>query len=260
MLQKILAAVRSLHRKLGIKYQIDRHLRYVRRLGFGALKTRRSIWSRDGVLDISVPGVAHPVTLRAGSADASTFEHIFVWTDYDLDYPAGVRTIIDAGANIGLSAVFFATRFPDATIIAIEPEANNFQLLRKNTAPYPRVIPLQAALWSSDTTLGLSNPSDRVDSYRFDASAPGDTVQAFSLPSILRKFAIAAVDVLKMDIEGGESAVFAASEEWIDRVRMFIVELHGDDARATFENATSKLLAVRYRHGENDIVVVDGHP
>jgi|GEM_PF-624746 len=252
------ATALSVHQKLGIKYHLDRHLHYIRRFGLGAWKTRRALWSRGGgVLEVSVPGVAHPVTLRAGSADASTFEHIFVWADYDLAYPTGIRTIIDAGANIGLSAVFFATRFPDATIIAIEPEANNFQLLRRNAAPWPNIIPLQAAVWSSDTTLGLSNPSDRVDSYRFDASAAADTVQAFSLPSLMQKFAIPSVDLLKMDIEGGETAVFAANAEWIDRVGMFIVELHGAEARETFESATARLRGVRYRHGENDIVVVE---
>lgn len=253
--------LRAIHRKLGIKYRFDRAVKYVRRFGVrGALKTKGRLWSKGGALEeVDVPGIPHPVAIRAGTADASTFEKMFVWNDYALDYPAHVKTVIDAGANIGLSAVFFANRFPDATIIAIEPESQNFELLQRNTAAYPRVIPLHAALWSEDTTLRLSNPNDRVDSFRFNPSTEGPAVSAFSVPSILSRFGLAVADVLKIDIEGGETAVFAASEGWIDRVRMFVVELHGDEAITTFAAATSRLHAKRYRRGENEIVIVEDH-
>jgi FkbM family methyltransferase len=254
--------LRALNRKLGIKYRVDRCVNYVRRFGVRrAMSTYRQLWSHGGALqEVHIPRVPHPVTVRAGTADASTLEKMFVWNDYDLDYPADVKTVIDAGANIGLSAVFFANRFPDATIVAIEPEEQNFALLRRNTAPYPRIVPLHAALWSEDTTLRLSNPDDRVDSYRFDPATEGPAVPAFSIPSILSRFGLTSADVLKIDIEGGETAVFAASAGWIDRVRMFVVELHGDEATAAFTAATSRLHAKRYRRGENEIVVVDEKP
>ena len=251
--------LRAIHRKLGIKYRVDRCRKYARRFGVrGAWSTYRRLWSRTGALqEIEVPGIPHRVAIRAGTADASTLEKMFVWNDYDLDYPPNVKTVIDAGANIGLSAVFFANRFPDATIIAIEPEEQNFALLRRNTASYEQIVPLHAALWSEDTTLRLSNPDDRVDSYRFDPVAVGSAVPAFSVPSILNRYGMAAADVLKIDIEGGETVVFQSSDSWIDRVRMFVVELHGDDAIAAFTAATSRLRARRYRQGENEIVVVD---
>ena len=250
---------RAIHRKLGLKYRFDRCVKYARRFGVrAALSTYRRLWSDGGdVQEISVPGLPDSVAIRSGTADASTFEKMFVWNDYDLEYPDGVRTVIDAGANIGLSAVFFANRFPDATIVAIEPERQNFELLRRNTVGYPRVIPLHAALWSEDTTLHLANPTDRVDSYRFDPSTGEQPVPAFSVASILDRFGMAAADVLKIDIEGGETAVFTRGGAWIDRVRMFVVELHGAEAEAAFTAATSRLDARRYRRGENEIVIVE---
>jgi hypothetical protein len=107
--------------------------------------------------------------------------------------------------------------------------------------------------------LQLSNPGDRVDSYRFGPGSAGSTVAAFSVPSILNRFGLAGADVLKIDIEGGEVAVFGASDGWIDRVRMFVVELHGNEAIATFTAATSRLRGKRYRRGENEIVLVEDH-
>jgi len=254
----MLDVLRAIHRKLGIKYRVDRCIHYVRRFGVaGAMATHRRIWSKkNGLQDIEVPGLPHPVSVRCGTADASTFEKIFVWNDYDLDYPAGVKTVIDAGANIGLSAVYFATRFPDAKVVAIEPQSENFRLLEQNTKHYPQVIPLHAALWSDDTTLGLSNPDDRVDSYQYSPDAAVETVPAFNMASVLSRYDMPRVDVLKIDIEGAETEVFALRPEWVRRVGMFIIELHGAEAREAFNEATSPLDAVRYHHGEDEIVKV----
>jgi FkbM family methyltransferase len=63
--------------------------------------------------------------------------------------------IIDAGANVGLCAVFYANRFPDARIIAIEPEPSNYEMLKKNTAPYPNITTVHAALWKENGPLRL---------------------------------------------------------------------------------------------------------
>ncbi|MEO6259383.1 MAG: FkbM family methyltransferase [Thermoanaerobaculia bacterium] len=250
--------LRSIHRKLGIKYRIGRWIHYAQRFGMrGAVVTRRRIWAKSqGVQTVEIPGLAYAVALRTGTADASTLEKIFVWNDYDLAYPDDVKTIIDAGANIGLSAIFFATRFPEATIVAIEPESANFDLLQRNTHPYPKIIPLRAALWSEDMTLGLTNPGDHVDSYRYGAAATQDQVAALSVPSLLKRFGLELVDVMKIDIEGAEAQVFAGAPPWVGQVGMFIIELHGDPARDTFLAATSSLLATRYRHGEDEIVRV----
>lgn len=253
----MLNVLREFHRKLGIKYRLDRWRLYAKRFGLRrAIAISHRLSSQRMIFEESVPGLANPVAVRGGTADASTFEKIFVWNEYDLDHPAGVKTIIDAGANIGLSAIFFANRFPGARIIALEPQRDNFELLRRNVSPYSQIVPLNAALWNEDTTLGLLNPDDRVDSYCFGSAATEQSVPAFTIPSLLARFGLDRVDVLKIDIEGAEADVFAERPGWVDRVRMFIVELHGDNARANFVEATSGLNAVRYRRGENEIVVL----
>jgi FkbM family methyltransferase len=194
--------------------------------------------------------------MRAGTSDASTIEKIFVWNGYDLDYPEQVRTVVDAGANIGASSLFFAARFPDATVFAIEPEARNHERLLRNVAGCSRIVPIRAALWSHKTTLGLSNPDDRVDSYRFAPEATTDSVRAISIPALLEEYALERIDVLKVDIEGAEVAVFSGSPSWVEKVRIFVVELHGAAARDAFGAATAGLVADRYRHGEDEVVRV----
>lgn len=249
--------LQSIHRTLGLKYRFDRCRRYVGRFGVrGAISTYRRIWLTARETSVRVPGLPHPVTVRGGTADASTLEKVFVWNEYELEYPPDVQTIVDAGANIGLSAVFFASRFPNATVLAIEPERQNFALLQRNTAPYPNIVPLHAALWSEDGTLGLSDPAESVDSYRFSPGIARQAVQAFGVLSIFRRLGVEILDVLKIDIEGGEVAVFHAAAEWVHRVRMFVVELHGPEARGEFYVATERLRAVRFQRGESEIVMV----
>lgn len=254
----VVSALRALHRRLGLKYHFDRAVKYARRFGVGgAVRTYRALRApAPEPLAVHVPGIAHALAIRPATADVSTLEKIFVWNQYALDYPPRVATIVDAGANIGLASVFFATRFPEARVIALEPEAANFELLRRNTEAFPKIVPLHAALWSCDTTIGLSNPNDRVDSYRFNDSGSAQSVHAFDVPSLLQRFDLQTIDVLKIDIEGAETEVFAASADWIHRVRMFIVELHDDAARRSFADATASLNARRYQYGENDIVIV----
>jgi FkbM family methyltransferase len=252
--------LREIHRRLGLKYRFDRWRGFVRRFGLvGAIQTHRRLREPGAAIaEIRVPGLPHPVALRPGTADASTFEKVFVWRDYDLEYPSAVRTVVDAGANVGFSAVFFACRFPQARIIAVEPQRENFRLLRRNVSYYPNVTPVEAAIWSRDTEVGLANPADRVDSYRYDPAAVGEPIQALSVPSLLNRFAVDIVDVLKVDIEGAEKELFAARPSWVNRVRMFIVELHGSEAAESFTASVAPLGGRRYQRGENEVVVAAG--
>ena len=75
-----------------------------------------------------------PFVLRDNKSDKPIFFQVFYEKQYDLygiDFP-DAKKIIDGGANIGCASVYFSLRFPNAEILAIEPEKNNFELLKKN--------------------------------------------------------------------------------------------------------------------------------
>ena len=91
--------------------------------------------------------VRHPFYLRMESTDIPTFEQIFGQCQLSFDFPSEPRVIIDAGANIGISTIYFANRFPNAKVIAIEPEESNFELLKINCENYPNVKLVRAAVW-----------------------------------------------------------------------------------------------------------------
>ena len=124
-----------------------RHYDYYRRVvGVRSLPLliRARASRRPYVLEMNRRDVEFPFYLRIPSFDVVTFEHVFLRQEYRFDAKTSPRTIVDAGANIGLSSIYFSNRFPGAKIIAIEPEDGNFEMLKRNTMPYDNIIAVQS--------------------------------------------------------------------------------------------------------------------
>ena len=211
---------------------------------------------------LKLPGLSAPVLVRGDGSDWPTFEKVFLEQEYRFDWPDfKPKTIIDAGANVGYATLFFAQRYPQAKIIAIEPEPTNFAQLLKNTRPYPQVKPLQAALWNTPMTLAISNPDADAWSFRVEAAAPGAPGQrAVTVPELLDMAQTDHIDVLKIDIEGAEKDLFDSGyEAWLDKVSLLIIELHDrfrPGASSTFYSALTHYDFGQFPLGENIFVVL----
>ena len=114
--------------------------------------------------------------------------------------------MIDAGAHVGFVSVLFANRYPNCKIIAIEPEASNFELLCLNTERYTNVTALNAALWFKQAALDIVNPEDDNWSYRVAAGGDGE-VSSVTLGELIKRHSLSKIDLLKIDIEGAEKEV-----------------------------------------------------
>src|SRR5688572_6156510 len=71
---------------------------------------------------INVPHVLHPINLRKGTSDIPTFQEIFTYDEYEVKLDFSPATIIDAGANVGLASIYFANKYPKASVFCVEPE------------------------------------------------------------------------------------------------------------------------------------------
>lgn len=205
----------------------------------------------------------HPVTLRVPSTDVSTYKQVVTREEYGIELAKRPATIVDAGANIGLASAYFASRYPEARILAIEPEAQNFELLLKNTAPYPNIQAVRAALWSESGLIGVVDSGTGAWGFRTEASSEAlvtNSVRAATLDELLDEYGFDHVDLLKMDIEGAEVEVFADTSEWIDRVNVVVAELHEryrTGCLRNFYNGTPGF-PVEWTHGESTIVARQG--
>jgi FkbM family methyltransferase len=169
--------------------------------------------------------------------DLGTYWQVFVQKEYAFKANKTPNVIVDAGANIGLASIYFANRFPNTPIISIEPEFNNFELLRKNIEPYKNIIPLHCALWNTnkeidilDTGLGTNGfmTLDKTVTYHINTPMEIFThkVKTITIQNILAEYNLNYIDILKIDIEGAEKEVFENADVWIERISAIIIELH----------------------------------
>lgn len=240
--------------------------RYFRVLGVkGVLAAfEGKISKRPKSLALHTPASKAPIFLRVPSSDVEAYEQVFLNEEYLFDVTREPRFIIDAGANIGLTSVYFARKYPRALIVAIEPEGTNYRQLCDNTRDHPSVTCLHAALWGEDKQIQLVDPglghwgfmtaeAGAVASGVSAALPTGQSVQALSVETLIKRFAIDRIDIFKIDIEGAELELFSASAAWIDCVDSIIIELHDrlkDGCVAAFELATQKF-EMQWGRGEN---------
>jgi FkbM family methyltransferase len=178
---------------------------------------------------IRLKGVKHPITLRSGTSDIYAFKQVFILLEYAFEAHGEPKFIIDGGSNVGLAAVYFANRFPKATIVSIEPESSNFEMIKRNTQAYPAVHPIKSGLWSSSTflkirDLGLGNWGFVVEEQDHEDK---DTFRAVSIGDLMKQFNQKEIDILKLDVEGAEKEIFTKNyEEWLPYTNILVVELH----------------------------------
>ena len=193
------------------------------------LVAKARLLKRQLEIAVETQGISHPLYLRLRTSDVALFEEIIVNKEYEFEPIREPSVLVDAGANIGLTSVYFANKFPRSKIIAIEPETGNFEMLCKNAARYPNIVPVQAALWKSDTLVDLKDPGSGAWGFRADertSDASSSAVRGVTVDTLMREHQLTHIDVLKIDIEGSEKEVFETCAPWIDQVDAIIIELH----------------------------------
>jgi FkbM family methyltransferase len=186
-----------------------------------------------------------PLYCRPRTSDLMVFHQIFVDREYRcLDHLKRADFIIDCGANVGYSAAYMLTAFPQARLVAIEPDSDNLMLLEENLAPYgDRVTIVKAAVWSHATDLvfdsaALGEGQEWGRQVKEGDCGESTTLKAVDLNTLLEQSGCDRISILKMDIEGAEVEVFAKNySNWLGKVDNIVIELHGDQCEQVFESA-----------------------
>jgi FkbM family methyltransferase len=175
---------------------------------------------------------------RLNRADIWAIHEIYVDREYDLPPDESPKVIIDLGANIGLASLWFAKKFK-AFLLAVEPSAENARVARRNFIENDlQGEVIEAAVGSTDGTgVFLRGPGatcGRVDfKEEFDSAGRkrehAVDVRVVSMVSILERLPRGSrVDLLKVDIEGGEEELLRGDTAWLHRVDRIIIEFHPD--------------------------------
>ena len=209
---------------------------------------------RSNEFSATIPGHARSVIIRLGTTDVAAFEHVFVDQEYRLALHQQPNVIVDAGANVGMSAIYFTLRYPVARVFAIEPELSNFEILSKNAKLYPRIVPIHAGLWNHDDGVEIQDQGEGHWSKQVANGAR--TIPSMTLPTLLNRYGLERVDLLKIDIEGAECELFQDAEVWIGRIGAICIELHDrfrPGCLEAFESATANF-PLRWHQGPLECV------
>ncbi len=176
------------------------------------------------------------ILIRKGSSDLEVLiQHIAykeLYNDQTLELEP--RCVLDAGSNIGLSIFVFRSMFPNASIIGLEPDPDNFTVLEKAVSSFPNkeMIHLFQAAFTAKDQEGLSIKKEKGNEYSASVQVEerGD-IQGLSFASIKEKTGLDP-DLLKIDIEGGELGLMEDTEIFKDLIygRTCMIELHGSKA------------------------------
>ncbi|MFH1133475.1 MAG: FkbM family methyltransferase [Nanoarchaeota archaeon] len=216
------------------------------------------IWLRDQSY-IAFYSMKFPqLVLRNGTTDIDVFRQMFIFKEYKLVLGFQPRLIIDAGANVGYASLWFHDRYPQAKIVAIEPEPSNFKALRKNTHGIS-MVRLQRALWPRKAHFQMEDSGYGKMGMMSKEVRRKSGIQSVTIPDIMRRLKAKRIDILKLDIEGAEKELFSEGyESWLGKVNVIIIELHDmlkPGCSAAFYRAVKSYPFKEMRKGENIILV-----
>ncbi len=233
-------------------------------LGGRRLEVKRYPWGSDQAFHIA---------LRPKSGgDLGTARQILADRDYDFEWlPQGrslralysqhvaqgrAPLILDAGANIGVSPLFWLFRYPSAQIFAIEPDRDNCELLRLNCRGRD-VLLFPGALAGGVGELSLVDPGEGDWGFRAEEQG-GERISTLGVAEILADWSVATHPplIVKIDIEGGEKRVFDDGAPWLAHTPMLIIELHdwmlpGESTSAGFRRVIAQHDFELVLRGEN---------
>jgi len=132
--------------------------------------------------------------------------------------------IIDCGANIGLSIIYFKKLFPLSEIIGIEADPNIFSVLKSNISSFSlqNIELINKAVWINNDEIQFSLEGGY--SGRIALHSEENKVKIHSVR--LKDFLNSHIDFLKIDIEGAENDVIFDCAENLGNIDKLFLEYH----------------------------------
>jgi FkbM family methyltransferase len=188
------------------------------------------------------------------------YREIFLKEVYRTDLGSSEPFIIDCGSNVGISVLYFKSKYPDSEIWAFEPSPDSFELLKKNVEEnrISNVKLFNCAVGNTKGVIQFYQPSEGayINGSFYDNHAAAKTipVEVVRLSDLISKVR---VDLMKIDIEGSEGLVVSDLEEkqLLQPVGEYVIEFHPrvGSMTQTLESFIGYFERVGFRHSIRSI-------
>jgi FkbM family methyltransferase len=184
------------------------------------------------------------ISLRKDQSDLLVFDSVWIRGDYrkplelilDKAPADNELVIVDAGANIGLTSLYFQHNLPNAKIYALEPDPDNFKVMTRNIEAnhLSNIHALNVALWYKDGSLHLNSDFRDGEAWSISVSDQGQGMdcQGVTIDHLIDQYQLEKIDLLKIDIEGSEKYLFDDESllGWLAKVKLMVIEIHDEVA------------------------------
>lgn len=206
--------------------------------GFKIQPTGRTTLTGHELASVKVHhnGQTANLLVRMGTTDVDLVRMIFeARCMYQLPSQVKPSIIFDCGANIGMTASYFAMTYPKAQIVCFEPLPENLEILEENLAQFGdrvRIMPFGVSDAVGSFTYNMSANPNSFGGGTF-CKVGGDDERAVELPvrtvgDVMDELGIKHVDLFKLDTEGSEYAILQGTPANVYRKAQALVgELHG---------------------------------
>lgn len=169
------------------------------------------------------------------------YKEIYVDQSYRFKTNKSEPVIIDCGSNIGLSALYYNSTYPNAKVHCIEADPKIASILMDNLKNnHCEAIVIPKAAWIHND--GVTFSSEGSDS---GSVGQGNVhIDSINLAEYLDTFS--EIDFLKIDIEGAENTVIPHCAEALKKVNTLFLEYHGNYAE---EQKLNELLGILKKAG-----------
>lgn len=179
------------------------------------------------LISFKIPDYKYPIFIRKKTTDGACFSQMIILEEYSYNISFEPKVIIDLGANSGYSTLYFANKYKNSTIVALEPDNNNFKILSKNLEKYVNVHTINKGIWYKNAYLKIKNSSAASWSFQLEETTKDEGMESLTIKDILKKIDSKTIDILKIDIEGAENKLFSSnSDYWLKNTRFIFVETH----------------------------------
>lgn len=257
----------------GIVRKIATNIEDVRHFGPSILLRHLPLHARGRPVTASVKGIG-PVQIRGGTSDIACLRQIFIEREYDLSHPlllhdriqahyhsllaqGVVPVIADIGANIGAASLWFRAHFPESAIVAVEPDPENADMLKRNLQFDSNCHIIEAAIGSRAGHVSLENAGEGW-AVRTQRSSEG--IKVVTVDEVVATVGGGKPFIIKIDIEGFESDLFSENLDWISRSYAVMIEPHdwmlpGQMTSRSFQQAMACHPFEMFIRGENILYV-----
>lgn len=173
------------------------------------------------------------IVIRHHTADVLVLDEVFSQREYELpaavahvlDRAATPLRIVDLGANIGLFGAYALTRYPEASVVAVEPDPANVAIHARTIEANPsyRWTLVEAAAATTSGTMRFS-PGGFTRSHAAGTDEDAIVVDAEDVLPLMRQ-----ADLIKVDIEGGEWPLLADARFRATEALAVVLEYHPEN-------------------------------